>query len=238
MEGAAGRSEQFPATSEIDAIVDVPPIRRTATHRHELARSQLTKVIRQQALRRLEQLGQLRDRPVAADEFLQQPPADRMSHEPQNPRWIGPPRPGQHGVLHDRDHTQATPYQSNWIDESCSCGIHAAQRSDDVAEEQSHCGSLSGIPGAALTVGIFTTIQTTAPAAILGRVVGVLLAAKRAARPSAPQWSRAMILAHGASLCWVRASPVVAREATDPWMRASGGAASGDTRSAREDVHV
>jgi hypothetical protein len=51
-----------------------------------------------------------------------------------------------------------------------------------VAEERSHCGSLSGIPGAALTVGIFTTIQTTAPAAILGRVVGVLLAAKRAAR--------------------------------------------------------
>ena len=36
--------------------------------------------------------------------------------------------------------------------------------------------SLSGIPGAALTVGLFTTVQTTAPAAILGRVVGVLLA--------------------------------------------------------------
>jgi predicted MFS family arabinose efflux permease len=38
--------------------------------------------------------------------------------------------------------------------------------------------SLSGIPGAALTVGLFTTLQTTAPAAILGRVVGVLLAAE------------------------------------------------------------
>ena len=36
--------------------------------------------------------------------------------------------------------------------------------------------ALSGIPGAALTVGLFTTVQTTAPAAILGRVVGVLLA--------------------------------------------------------------
>ena len=36
--------------------------------------------------------------------------------------------------------------------------------------------SLSGIPGAALTVGLFTTVQTTAPVAILGRVVGVLLA--------------------------------------------------------------
>ena len=38
--------------------------------------------------------------------------------------------------------------------------------------------SLSGIPGAALTVGLFTTIQTTAPAGVLGRVTGVLLAAE------------------------------------------------------------
>jgi hypothetical protein len=82
MEGGAGRLEQFPATSEIDAVVAVPPIRRTATHRHELASSQLTKVIRHQALRCLDQLSQLRDRPVAVDEFLQQPPADRMSREP------------------------------------------------------------------------------------------------------------------------------------------------------------
>jgi predicted MFS family arabinose efflux permease len=38
--------------------------------------------------------------------------------------------------------------------------------------------ALSGIPGAALTVGLFTTVQTTAPVAILGRVVGVLLASE------------------------------------------------------------
>ena len=80
MEGTAGRLKQFPTPSEIDAVVAVAPIRRTASCRYQLARSQLTKVIRQEALRCLEPLGQLRDRPVAAGEFLQQPPADRMSH--------------------------------------------------------------------------------------------------------------------------------------------------------------
>jgi hypothetical protein len=107
VEGTAGSVEQFRATSEIDAVVAVSPIRRTVSHRHELASSQLTKVIRQQALRCLEPLSQLRDRPVAADEFLQQPPADRMSHQPQNPRWIGTARPIQHGALHNREHTDA-----------------------------------------------------------------------------------------------------------------------------------
>ena len=38
--------------------------------------------------------------------------------------------------------------------------------------------ALSGLPGATLTVGLFTTVQTTAPSAILGRVIGVLLAAE------------------------------------------------------------
>ncbi len=38
--------------------------------------------------------------------------------------------------------------------------------------------SLSGIPGAALNVGLITTIQTTAPAVVLGRVTGVVLASE------------------------------------------------------------
>ena len=91
MERTAGGLQQFPASNQIDAVVAVPSIRRTAPHGHELARSQLTKVIRQQALRCLESLSQFRDRTVAADEFLQEPPADGV-HETQKSRWIGTPR--------------------------------------------------------------------------------------------------------------------------------------------------
>ena len=86
-----------PATSEIDAVVAVPTIGRATTSGHQLAGSQLTQVVRHQALRLVEQLHQLPDRTIAVHQLPQQPPPNRVRDKLQEPRRTHAPPTG-----HDR----------------------------------------------------------------------------------------------------------------------------------------
>ena len=74
MERAAGRLQLLPTTSQIDRVVGVAAIGRATTGRHEPAVTELTQVVRHQALRLGDQPGQLPHGPIAPDQFLQQLP--------------------------------------------------------------------------------------------------------------------------------------------------------------------
>ena len=86
MERSAGRRQQLPAASEVDAVVGVAPVGRASPHRHQLACPQAGEVVRDEALRLAERLRELADLPVAAGEFAEQLPAQRVSSELQEAR--------------------------------------------------------------------------------------------------------------------------------------------------------
>jgi hypothetical protein len=87
MQRTACGLELLPAPSEIDRVVTIPSIRRTATHAHKPARAQLTQVVRHQALPLAEELRQLANRAVAANELAQQQPPQGMRQKSHEPRW-------------------------------------------------------------------------------------------------------------------------------------------------------
>jgi hypothetical protein len=102
MERTTGALEELGATSEIDAVVAVPMIGRAGTPGYQLAGSQLTQVVRHQALRLVEQLHQLPDRTIAVHQLPQQPPPNGVRDELQEPRRIHAPPTGHDGLRHTR----------------------------------------------------------------------------------------------------------------------------------------
>ena len=92
MKRAADRLEELPAASEIDAVVAVAPVGGAAVHGEQLPGSQLTQVVRHEALRFSEQLRQLPDRAITVDQLLQEPPSKGMPRKLQEPRWLDRPR--------------------------------------------------------------------------------------------------------------------------------------------------
>ena len=86
MERSAGCHQQFPASREVDAVVRVSPVSRASPHRHQLPCPQAGEVVGDQALRLAEHLRELADLPVAAGEFAEQLPAQRVSSELQEAR--------------------------------------------------------------------------------------------------------------------------------------------------------
>jgi hypothetical protein len=66
MKRATDRLEELPATSEIDAVVAVASVGGAAVHGDQLPGSQLTQVVRHEALRFSEQLRQLPDRAITS----------------------------------------------------------------------------------------------------------------------------------------------------------------------------
>jgi hypothetical protein len=85
MEGQPGLGQQFAAAGQLDAVVGVPAVGRTSPRRHQAARAELTQVVGDQALRLAQQPRQLADLPVGAGQLGQQPPAQRMPGQPQEP---------------------------------------------------------------------------------------------------------------------------------------------------------
>ena len=85
MQGPARLDQQLAAPCQVDAVVGVPPVSRAAPGGDQPAAPELTEVVGDQALWLAEQVGELADLPVAAGQFGQQPPAQRMPGQPEEP---------------------------------------------------------------------------------------------------------------------------------------------------------
>ena len=103
---------ELAAAGQLDPVVGVPAVGRTAPRGHQAARAELPEVVGDQALRLPEQPGELADLPVGAGQLGQQPPAHRMAGQPQEPRrsalhngtidqtsLINQSRPGASGLI-------------------------------------------------------------------------------------------------------------------------------------------
>src|SRR5215216_5455910 len=90
------------ATTEIYTLSlhDALPIGRATTSGHQVSGSQLTQVVRHQALRLVEQLDQLPDRTIAVHQLPQQPPPNGVGDKLQEPRWIHAPPTGHDRLRH------------------------------------------------------------------------------------------------------------------------------------------
>ena len=86
VQSPAGVGQEFAAAGQVDAVIGVSAVGRTAPGRHQPARPELAEVVGNQALRLAEQAGELADLPVAPGQLGQQPPAQRMPRQPQEPR--------------------------------------------------------------------------------------------------------------------------------------------------------
>jgi hypothetical protein len=86
MQRRASRGQQFAAAREVDGVVGVPAIGRTAPRRHQPARPEPGQMVRDQALRLAEEGLQLADLPVAARKLAEQSPPNRMPRQPQELR--------------------------------------------------------------------------------------------------------------------------------------------------------
>ena len=90
MQSSAGSLEFTLAGGEIDRVVRVAPVRRAATREHESTVAKLAEVIRDETLGLVDELGQLRHGPVAADQLAQQSPANGVRSQPhEGGRRIG-----------------------------------------------------------------------------------------------------------------------------------------------------
>src|SRR6187431_3120209 len=89
MERAARMLHGLTAGREVDRVVAVAPVGGTPTGGHESALAEEAQVVRDQALRLVDQGHQLLDRAVALNQFLQQPPAQRMGGETHEHGWFG-----------------------------------------------------------------------------------------------------------------------------------------------------
>jgi hypothetical protein len=82
----SGRGQEFSATRQVDAVVGIAAVSRAAPHRHQPACPELAEVVRDEALPLAREDFQLADLPVGARQFAQQPPAQRVAGQPQEPR--------------------------------------------------------------------------------------------------------------------------------------------------------
>ena len=86
MKGQPGLGQPLAAAGQLDAVVGVPAVGRTAARRHQAARAELAQVVGDQALRLAQPPRQLADLAIGAGQLGQQPPAQRMAGQPQEPR--------------------------------------------------------------------------------------------------------------------------------------------------------
>ena len=86
MQRGAGADEQLTAARQLEHVVGVTAVGEAAARRDHSAVAQLAQVVGDQALALPGQLAQLADTPIAARQFAQQPPAQRVAREPQKPR--------------------------------------------------------------------------------------------------------------------------------------------------------
>ena len=90
MQSSAGGLEFTLTGGEVDRVVGVATVGGAATREHESTVAELAEVIRHEALRLVDELGELRHGAVAADQLAQQPPANRVRGQPhEGGRRIG-----------------------------------------------------------------------------------------------------------------------------------------------------
>ena len=89
MQRRTGGDEQLTAARQLEDVVGVAAVGEAAAGRHQFAVAQLTQVVGDQALALAGQLAQLADTPIAARQFAQEPPAQRMAGELEKPRRRG-----------------------------------------------------------------------------------------------------------------------------------------------------
>jgi hypothetical protein len=116
MQRTAAGSELLSASREVDRVVAVPSIGRTATREHKPTSAQLTQMVRDQALPLAEELRQLPHGPITRHQLLQQPPPNRMRNQLQEGRRIA--RTGRRAQrrFHNDERTPAGAVQSIQID--------------------------------------------------------------------------------------------------------------------------
>ena len=90
MERTRSRLERLAAGDQVDGVVAVAAVRRAAADRHQAAVAQQSQVIRDQALRFVDQRRQLRHRPITAHQFVQQTPSNRVRRQAHERRWSVP----------------------------------------------------------------------------------------------------------------------------------------------------
>src|SRR6516164_9776884 len=100
MQRAAGTLQQRAAPREIDRVVAVAPVGGAATRAHELAGAELAEVIGDEALALADQLRELTNRAVAADELTEQVPPDRVRNEREDRGWVDGARRQDRCELH------------------------------------------------------------------------------------------------------------------------------------------
>jgi hypothetical protein len=88
MQRSARGAELVSTRNQIDGVVVVASICRTATRANEATSAQLTEVVRHQALLLARPLRQLAHCAVATNEFEQQQPPQGMCQEAHELRWI------------------------------------------------------------------------------------------------------------------------------------------------------
>ena len=106
MQRTARGLQRLPAGGEVDGVVAVAAVRRTATRRHEPTVAELTQVVRHQALRLVDQHRQLPDGPIALHQLSQQPPPQRMRRQPHERRRVADRGTGCDGRLHRTNSTR------------------------------------------------------------------------------------------------------------------------------------
>ena len=86
MQRRAGARQQLAAARQIEHVVGVAAVGGAAARRDQAAVAQLAQVVGDQALAPARQLAQLAHAPIAARQLAQQPPAQRVPRQPQEPR--------------------------------------------------------------------------------------------------------------------------------------------------------
>ena len=86
MQRGAGADEQLTAARQLEHVISVTAVGVAAARRDHSAVAQLAQVVGDQALALPGQLAELADTPIAARQFGQQPPAQRVAGEAEKPR--------------------------------------------------------------------------------------------------------------------------------------------------------
>jgi hypothetical protein len=88
MERTTGGPQLLPTGGEIYGVIAVAAISRAATREHQPTIAKLPEVVRHQALRLVDQPGQLSHRAIALHQLPQHPPTNGMGHEPHEARRL------------------------------------------------------------------------------------------------------------------------------------------------------
>jgi len=158
MQSSAGGVEFTLAGGEIDGVVRVAPVRRATAREHESSVAKLAEVIGDETLGLIDELGQFRHGPVAADQLAQQSPANVVRSQPhEGGRRIGDREDGPfHGMTLAR---VSKPNQTGLMyrqvaEDRCRTPAHTAARRFGLRERQDLTVVCTRLRGGSLTAKV------------------------------------------------------------------------------------